>query len=221
MAFGLCAFASLFGGCVYDDDDRCGEHQVLEGDACVCTPEDTTELVGNQCIPCEANEVTFDGVCDCEEGYIRSGAGVCIVDEFAGLGEACESDDDCPPNGANVCATDDLGSYCTTSGCEAASDCPLPYGCETEAEEPHCVRAPSGLDEECTSQDECGDFEANYCETMIENKCKVRCGDDPGVCHGDWACCDYSALIGAALCVSSSDLADGACPFGGELLEAE
>jgi hypothetical protein len=55
---------------------------------------------------------------------------------------------------------------------------------------------------------------------MLENKCKVQCKEEPGICHGDWACCDYTTLIGAALCIAPGDLLDGACPYGGELLEA-
>ena len=215
---GLLAVSNLFGGCVYDADDRCGENQILEDDVCKCV--EGAALVDNKCELCGDNEVPGEGECVCDEGFARTGAGTCEKGE-EGIGEECSDDSDCNPDGADTCVTDDAGSYCTVTGCESAADCPLPYGCETDADEPYCARAPSGLDEPCESSDECSEFEANYCETMIENKCKVECLDDPGTCHGDWVCCDYSALIGAALCVSSSDLEGGSCPFGGVLVEAE
>lgn len=210
--------SALFGGCLYDPQDRCGENQELAetGDACVCI--DGAAQIGRECILCGDNEVPGQGACDCEEGYDRNGAGVCVRG-FDGFAEECSDDSDCPEDGASRCVSSDSGSFCSLD-CEEASDCPSPAGCEVDETEPYCVPAPSGLDTPCSSSDECEPFEANYCETMLENKCKVQCKDEPGVCHGDWACCDYSNLIGAALCVSSSDLEDGRCPFGGDLVEA-
>jgi hypothetical protein len=215
---GLFAVAHLLTACLYDKDERCRENQELSssGDACVCV--EGAALIGNACVLCGENEVPGAGECVCDELYERNGAGKC-VSALLGFGEACEDDSDCPEVGATRCVETEAGSICTVD-CETAADCPSPAGCEIAAEEPYCTPAPSGLDVPCTSSDECAEFEANYCETMLEDKCKVECKDNPGVCHGDFACCDYTDLIGAALCISPTDLEEGACPFGGELLEA-
>lgn len=218
FALGTFGVAQLFGGCLYDADARCRENQELSSSDHTCVCVDGAVQIGNSCVMCAENEVPGDGECVCDEGYERNGAGVC-VSALAGFGEACTDDSDCPEVGAERCVDTDNGSICTVD-CETAADCPSPAGCEIDAAEPFCVPGPSGFDVPCTSTDECAEFDASYCETMLENKCKVTCKDDPGVCHGDFACCDYSSLIGAALCISPRDLEEGACPFGGVLLEA-
>jgi hypothetical protein len=81
-----------------------------------------------------------------------------------------------------------------------------------------CERAPEGLGERCEASADCEDFEANYCEALVEQACVVAdCASDPNVCHGDWVCCDIS-LVMASLCVPPSELQDGACPAGGTLV---
>lgn len=214
---GVALVIQLFSGCLYDGDERCGQNQELSesGDACVCV--DGAAQIGKVCVVCGENEVPGEGECVCDELYEKNGAGQC-VSALLGFGEECTDDSDCPETGAERCVAIDGGSICTSS-CESAADCPSPAGCAIDAEDPFCVPAPSGLDVACASSDECAEFDASYCETMLENKCKVQCKDEPGVCHGDFACCDYTSLIGAALCISPGDLEDGACPFGGELLE--
>lgn len=219
LAIGLFGLTQLLPGCLYDKDDRCGENQELasSGDACICV--EGAVQIDNACIMCGENEVPGEGECVCDERYERNGAGKC-VSALLGFGESCDDDDDCPENGATRCVETDAGSICTVD-CASAADCPSPSGCEIAADEPYCTPAPSGFDAPCTASDECSEFEANYCETMLQNKCKVDCKDEPGICHGDFVCCDYTSLVGAALCVSPVDLDNGACPFGGELLEAD
>ena len=212
--------SGLFGGCLYDPDERCGEHQVLEADACQCI--ETAVLIGNQCVPCEKDKVPGEAECVCDEGFVTSATGECLSPNGTeGQGEVCTDDSDCVETGAATCVTDAVGSYCTVTGCESYEDCLDGYACDLDGDESFCARAPTGLDETCGSTDDCSEFEASYCETALEKKCKVECKNDPGVCHGDWVCCDYTALIGAALCLSPADLSDGACPYDGELLEAD
>lgn len=226
LTLGLGAlFAGLLpAACLYDPDDPCGPNQTFEDDACVCV--ENAALIERNCVPCGENEVPGDGECVCEEGFERDSSGACGA-AILGLGQDCSADP-CPTeaeaDGASVasyCATDAAGDYCTTVGCETFEDCPELWACDASiGDAGACVRPPSGFGTECSDSSACADFEASYCETLQENICMRECLDDPGVCHGDWVCCDFSNLVGTGLCVPPDQLEDGACPLGGELVEA-
>src|SRR5450432_2747696 len=75
--------------CLVNPNDRCGTHQVLQGDLCAC--EAGYGLTGNQCLLCGENEVgTLDG-CVCAPGFGRSDPSLaCAAVET--LGQACTQD---------------------------------------------------------------------------------------------------------------------------------
>lgn len=194
----------LVSACLYDADEPCGEGQVLRDGACHC--EDGSALVGKTCVACGPGEEATENGC---ETALES------------LGEPCTNSDECNPDGANLCVDDEEESYCSLGGCETSLDCPETFACDVERTEPACIKGPSGFGTSCEDSAECEGFEAAYCESLQEKVCMLECGDDPSVCPSDWVCCDFSGLVGAALCLPPGDLDDGSCPFGVDALEDE
>jgi hypothetical protein len=212
------ALALLPTGCLFDPDDRCGENQVFEDGACACT--DDAAFVDGVCVACDEGEVPTDAGCVCAAGLAPSADGGC-EESIAGLGRACAGDDDCEPEGASLCLLEDgeTEGVCTVGGCETAADCPLEYACDVARDPALCLPPPTGYGAPCESASDCAEFEASYCETLQEKVCLVECAADPGLCLGDYACCDYGSLGATAVCVPPGELVDGACPAGGVLKE--
>jgi hypothetical protein len=204
---------ALGAGCIYDGSDRCGKNQEYSGGFCVC--DDRSVLIERQCERCGDNEIPGDGECVCDDGYARGGDGDC-VEVVVGLGDPCDDDADCSDDNATYCAPDPAGGgYCTLQDCSTFEDCPEDFGCETAGATSYCARPPTGLGTSCSEESDCASFEASFCETLQQDQCLQSCLDEPGVCQGDWACCDFSMFIGTALCVPPDQLTDGACPLGG------
>jgi len=206
-------------GCIYDSNDRCGDHQVLEGRECVC--EAGYGRSGNGCVRCDRDteDGNPSGPCQCKEGLIRLVDGGDCVEA---AGKRCEADADCPDGEYSHCQPEDDAGYCTKLDCEPnAGDCPGDFACNDDEDRTFCERPPSGLGVACSEQSDCEGFEASYCETLSERLClRAGCADDPGICHGDWVCCDIS-LIGASLCIPPNELENGKCPVGGTLVPRE
>ena len=46
----------------------------------------------------------------------------------------------------------------------------------------------------------------------------ANCLDRAENCHGDWVCCDFSDIIGTAICVPPNEIVNGSCPLGGSII---
>jgi hypothetical protein len=217
----LCALwlAFALGACLVDLDERCSEHQLYDAQNARCSCEDGFGLVDQVCVACDANEVTVNGVCECAPGFARKQEGG-ACEENAALGAACNDDSDCTSEeypGCRFPAGSGEG-YCTSLDCESSADCHNDYGCNTREDPSYCEQPPSGLGAACSSSDDCADFDAAFCESVVAKACVVSdCKSDPDKCHGDWVCCDI-ALLGDSLCVPPTQLEQGNCPAGGELI---
>ena len=107
-------------GCSIDDGDRCpdGYHYDPEGLAClVCAEDETWDPVNYACVG------TSDSDSDVDAGDDGGPP--------TGLGEPCDSDEDCAEYEASMCAINPLteeGVYCTLEDCTPA-DCPEGWQC--------------------------------------------------------------------------------------------
>lgn len=149
--------ASLFlTSCLFDTDQRCGEHQEYDAelDACVCVSG--TAPTDDGCVTCGRNEVAGAAGCECKAGFERveqqcrraapmpepeaSDAGGASEpgpegepDAPAGpmgLGDPCTSPADCAGTEAEFCDTF-VTMSCLVMGCElGGSDCEPGYGCQ-------------------------------------------------------------------------------------------
>ena len=205
--------------CIYDANDRCGAHQAYEDGHCVCAAG--FGLVQQECVPCGDHEVgNPTGPCECEEGLVRAAEGEpCSEPVGDAVGEPCSSDDDCPGADFPYCELEGDAGYCTKSDCTAGGeDCPGSYACNDRNDPSFCERPPTGLGTACESDEDCADFEADYCELFTQHACVVEgCAADPTICHGDWVCCDIT-IIDASFCTPPGELVDGECPGGGTLV---
>lgn len=146
--------------------------------------------------PCDANQVERDDLitgCECAEGYVVNAEG-----------SACVS---CGPN-SRV-----LGSECSCLQGFVRSD--ETGQCEsTEGGVPDGQERPTGEGFDCSSEEDCAGFEADYCQRFISPYvCLVQhCATGANSCVAPYVCCDYGALeilapaeglcIPAANCVS-------------------
>jgi hypothetical protein len=209
-------------GCLVDLDQRCGPDQRYDPESHRCACDDGHALVGNRCLACGEHELATPDGCRCEPGYLRASDDE-PCEENDTLGKACASDDDCPDPTYGYCAPDAAspGGYCTASGCSASTGCEGDYACNGLGDPSFCERPPSGVGHACNSDDDCADFEASFCETVVAHQCLVHdCKPDPTRCYGDWVCCDIG-LIGQSLCMPPTELEGGNCPAGGTLISKE
>jgi hypothetical protein len=201
--------------CVYDADDRCGENQVYEDGHCACAAG--FGLYEQECRSCEENEVgNPTGPCECEDGLVRAGEGEPCIEA---VGMTCSVDDDCTNSEFSHCQLEDDSGYCTKADCTAGGDdCPGSYACNDRSDPAFCERPPTGLGTACSSNEDCAEFEAAYCESITQQACVVEgCAADPAICHGDWVCCDIT-IIDASFCTPPEELENGECPGGGTLV---
>ncbi len=208
-------FLMLAGSCLVDSDHRCGAHQRLQDEQCVC--DAGYGLTGNACVECAANEVgSLDG-CACASGFGRTDPSKPCV-STASLGQACDADPDCADPADSFCASDSPRGYCTHADCTSSAECSNDYSCNTRNVPSFCERPPTGAGSPCQSDTDCSGFEAAYCEVVLAHAClKSGCKPDPNVCPGDWVCCDIP-LIGESLCLPPGRLTGGECPGGGSLV---
>ncbi len=200
--------------------DRCDAHQVeVNKDShslCVCEPGAVINASGVGCTPCGTNEEVSGDSCVCAPGFARLAADAeCEQSE---LGGACSSEAEC--NGSFPYCTGADG-YCTTRDCTANADCAEGWSCETNDDVRYCKKAPSGLGAPCTSSDDCKAFEASSCDLLQTRTCMLQgCATGDVVCPNEWACCDFSALLGSPLsvCTQPEELTSGSCPFGGSMV---
>ena len=81
----------------------------------------------------------------------------------------CSVDEDCTSSEYSHCQLEGESGYCTKSDCTAGSDdCPGSYACNDRTDPSFCERPPTGLGTACSSNEDCQDFEASYCELFSE-----------------------------------------------------
>lgn len=199
-------------------DDQCDENQVpVEGyvSACVCDKGSVPNPVGYGCMRCGDHELVKDGKCQCEDGYTRtSPMAPCEKSE---IGSSCDPAAPACSEPYTHCApslTDPSQGYCTTADCDAAEDCPTGWVCEMGSPR-FCSRVPTGQSSPCSSSNDCMDFEASYC-ALTSMACVVPGCSELSECHGDWVCCDLTALGLTDICIPPARLTDGKCPGGAE-----
>ena len=131
----LPGFAALVGvlvlvlavSCSIDDEDRCVDGQHWDPDALVCKLCDTDQTWDPEAHECVSAGGDSDADADADaDGGADGGDG-----PPTGLGEPCDSDEDCEGYEASLCAINPLteeGQYCTLENCEPA-DCPDGWQC--------------------------------------------------------------------------------------------
>ncbi len=180
--------------CVLDSDDRCSDGQYLYEDG-VCVCEEGSLYTPQGCVRCGENEVAGAGECTCAEGYERSGSQCVPAAPADGLGEECSAEMACDSEGFQYCQLTDDGGYCTRTGCSSADDCPGSYDCDAAADPPYCRRPPIGLGEACSTQADCADGEAKFCDMVVSNTCLQQdCSLADQDCFGGQQCCDLSSF---------------------------
>jgi len=195
---GALAVWLLAAACVYDPDNRCGEHQQLDArGVCVCMAGNAQDPITHVCFPCGANEEVRAGACACLQGYSREAPGKPCAAAPTGLGAGCSPTNMCKIAPYQHCQAPRAGeSYCTSTGCTRSSDCTGSYSCDRSGTMPFCRRPPTGEGKACTSADECKGLEASHCETFFVHTCLVEgCNpQDPASCSDGWKCCDVTPL---------------------------
>jgi hypothetical protein len=158
-----CAALAL-GSCVFDPNARCDEHMEDYGDAikCVCVPG--YAMTEGGCIKCRANESPGVDGCECDEGFVRSGAGRC--ERAPAEDAACAMDTNCddvePPTG--------VGLECTSDADCAGTDATY---CETLVSHACVVQGCSVEENDCFEGNECCDLSAFGMPTLcvLEGRC--------------------------------------------------
>jgi hypothetical protein len=177
-------------GCLVDPDKPCGPN-LVEAESGACVCPANWVAEDGECVACGAHQVVNDNACVCAEGYQReTGGDECVPEE-------CEAD--CPCSASTECG---VGELCDVYGSE------------------QCISEPEGLGQACSSDADCADTAATYCEIFSTNTCQIEGCEQDGICPGDMACCDY-AILGRALCIPADRLEGGACPAPGTLVERE
>jgi hypothetical protein len=207
LAAGLAACGVA--GCIYDDDDRCSDNQVVvEGSRCVCAPGSAWTAQG--CVVCGENEQPGASGCECMAGFARPAADAACAPLPSGLGDACDTvSAPCGEGPFDHCqVVSETSGYCTSVDCSDSAPCEGGYACETRSGDPFCRRPPLGLGTPCESADDCAGTEATWCDTFQTQQCIVQgCSLANQDCFGDQVCCDLSQFgVPVPLCLPA-----GAC----------
>jgi hypothetical protein len=205
LSIGVAVF--LLGGCIFNPDERCGDHQVYDSISLGCKCVAGALASKDGCVPCPANEEPVAGMCACKTGFKRGAAGVCEVSQSL-QNTACTGTT-CADAQYSRCAPGPQGTGYCTSPCTSTAGCDNGWVCTTWEPTPYCKRPPTGAGTPCTTQAQCAAFDANVCETSQAKACIVTgCMVTPNTCSGGAVCCDFSMLGGSTVCV-----APGSCPF--------
>ena len=209
----LGAIAALWAvGCLYDEDGRCGDHQVYDpaSFSCLCVAGAVAAVGG--CEPCGAHELVVSNQCVCDEGFGRDGSGACVAQPDSALGDPCNTTDmPCVDEVVSFCALEtDTEGYCTSAGCVSNDDCESGFTCVADGNPSYCARPPSGQGMSCASSADCEGLEASYCDTFMTRTCLVQgCSLEPDDCSAGYGCCDLSMFGVGLLCIPEQQ----ACPF--------
>lgn len=195
-------------GCIYDDEDRCSDNQVVLDDSrCICAPGSAWTTDG--CVACGENEQPGANGCECVAGFTRPSPETGCEPLPAGLGEACDSESSpCAGDFGHCQVVDGTSGYCTSLDCSDAEPCEGGYACEARSGTPFCRRPPIGLGTPCESADDCAGTEATWCDTFQSQQCVVQgCSLAAQDCFGDQVCCDLTQFgVPVPLCLPA-----GAC----------
>jgi hypothetical protein len=201
---GFALIGLVYMACVYDADDRCEPGQVLFADTrCIC-PEGLV-LSEQGCVSCGENEAAGASGCVCADGYGRSNANLPCTPRDSGQGDACDDATPCTTNPYTFCQiTSGSAGYCTDTGCSSSSECSGGYACDATGSPSFCRRPPLGAGKACTSDADCEDSEATYCDSFASQSCLVQgCTLAPDNCFEGTECCDLSAFgVPQPLCVA-------------------
>lgn len=202
--FGFGALLSVAASaCVYDPDDRCGEHQRFESDRCWCEPGFVPGDAG--CVPCGELEMEVNGSCVCLDGYARPSEGAACEAIPTALGEPCDSaGQGCSDERYPLChLTSDSEGYCTSACSSEEPACDGGYKCQDEGAGSYCRRPPLGYGKSCETSADCAGGEASYCETLQSHVCIVPCqAGMTDVCFVGEVCCDF--VLFEPVCVPTS-----------------
>lgn len=172
LSFILLGLSAIAGNaCLYDADDRCRGGREFNGVSCTC-PTGTVETAG-ECVQ--------------------------KIEAPSGLGAPCDAEKSCDGETFAFCQmTSDEEGYCTSHGCTADSDCGGDYYCAQGAEPTYCKRMPTGVGEQCTTQEDCASFDAGYCMQNPRDGSKVcviaNCESDTDCPPGN-TCMDLSQIL--------------------------
>lgn len=132
-----------------------------------------------------------EGICVCPAGKVQTANGCveCGPHEEV-VGNSCVCEDGYVKNDAGDCEeAGGAGGAGGDSGTDGGGGLPM------------------GLGMSCSSNDDCADTEATFCDTFMSHTCQVQgCSLDPNDCYEGAACCDFSAYGLGTLCVP------GGCP---------
>lgn len=208
-ALTLALAALIAEACTYDEDDRCGDNQVLfDSSTCICAPGYV--MNGPECVACGDNEVPSAAGCVCAESYSRATPESPCEAIPGGVGDACDAQTPCTNPAYDHCQMGSATSgYCTSSGCTTSAECTGGYACDTAASPSFCKRPPVGAGEACTSSADCADGDATFCDAVRTHSCLVQgCTLAPNDCFEGTVCCDLSRFgVPLPICV-----AQGGCP---------
>ena len=198
--------------------ERCDENQERgagQVNACVCVEGTVPDPRGYGCTPCGENETAVGSECRCVEGFERkSSSAPCVEAESGSMGAACDEASDCSAQSPYCARAEDAG-YCTTAGCKMQDACPTNWRCETSEDGSFCAQPPKGLGQPCTSQDDCADTQATYCDRFYTNQCYIeKCVTGEQQCPSGSVCCDVRSIVSTSICVPTNLLQGGLCPDG-------
>ncbi len=202
--------------CVYDDDERCGPHQVeISNNRCECSPGYVPGVSG--CVPCGEYEEERAGECVCVAGYARASEAAACEPLPDDLGSSCDAENPCASEAYPEChLTEDGSGYCTTTGCTSSDDCSGGYKCQKESDGSFCRRPALGYGKSCKTQADCADGEATFCETLQTNLCIVPCtAETTSVCFEGEVCCDFSLFNAGTVCTPAASCTAPGVNLGG------
>ncbi|MEM9067759.1 MAG: trypsin-like serine protease [Myxococcota bacterium] len=177
--------------------------------------------------PCRGDAgMCLDGeACAAPAGSCSGCVDASIIAGSRGLGEPCESGDDC---GSGTCIDDAGAMYCSR-GCERDLDCVDEFHCRVEDEVGLCVRGDrGGVGAACVRNDDCDP--ALFCASRDGvSWCSAFCEDAAADCPPDFSCVDAGGAsvcapdrgVSGSPCDSSDDCISGSCQpvgSGGSLL---
>lgn len=209
LGLGIGIVSSAAPSCVYEADDACGPHQVLDTVYLRCVCAEGFAFTPEGCVACAENELPGAQGCSCVEGFARPRPESPCEPVPAGIGEPCGDASPCTDPTHAYCAQSLDGSgYCTKTGCSGSDDCEAGYACDSSVAPSFCRRPPVGQGQPCTSSEDCAGTEATYCDSFNSRSCLVEgCSLSANDCFAGWVCCDLSRFnVPQPICLQ------GACP---------
>ena len=195
-------------GCLFDSEHPCGPHQRVGGqDLCECVEGYVPRPGG--CVLCGEHEVAEGDQCLCEEGFARDAADAPCAAIPGGLGDGCSATAPCMDAEFDHCMVAEGADegYCTSTGCGTSMDCPAGWDCPEQGAGSYCRRPPTGQGLRCTEASQCEGYEASYCEFFFLKQCLVQgCSVTADDCHEGSKCCDLSHLgLANTLCLPTQE----------------